>query len=349
MRPAAGVAVCAFVACWVGQSGRGEREAWADASQQVLLVVPADSVDALTGPRTRLAAELRTAGFDVVERSTDEIAELPSPDEKDATAPFATVFLHRADAGVLAEVRVSDHVTHRTVARQVATRGSDDAAGRALALRVVELMRASLFEGLPAAAGENEAPSLAETTAPAHDAMPPPRRSTPAFDISLGVAGAFVGPDLGFAVAPELRVAYRPVPSWSIAVVGAGPALGARVTASEGTATARQEFAVLEGAWEPFRAVPVRPYAVAGGGVYHLTTTGVANAPYTSGTADTWSALVEAGVGLRTPLSSAASLTLEARELLALPRPVVAFAASDVAAAMHPGTLVALSLAVSLR
>jgi hypothetical protein len=53
-------------------------------------------------------------------------------------------------------------------------------------------------------------------------------------------------------------------------------------------------------------------------------------------------------MGLRWRMSPAASLVIDARELLALPRPIVEFANERVAAAMHPGTLAAVSLSVDL-
>jgi hypothetical protein len=128
----------------------------------------------------------------------------------------------------------------------------------------------------------------------------------------------------------------------------AGPAYGARVSAFEGTASVRQELALLEVAFDPPTRGPVGFFVAAGGGVYHLDASGQAVSPYTSGEDAVWSALLGAGAGLRLRLSSAASLVLDARELVALPRPVVAFAAHRVAATMQPGTLGGLSLAVEL-
>jgi hypothetical protein len=277
--------------------------------------------------------------------------------------PFATVLLRRTGTRAATDVWVADHVTHKTVVRRIGSRGAGDAGDRALALRVVELMRASLVEGLVLPASDDDVPS-SPTPAPApaarrvlppdvtawtRDALhePPPRRS-PHVGLALGVAGAFAGPDLGVAVAPALQVSWYPTPSWSFGVLGVGPGFGARVTAAEGSANVRQELALAEVAFESGPAGVASFFVSLGAGAYHLYATGDAAPPYTSGSDDAWSALLAAGAGLRVRVSGAASVVVDAREVLALPRPVVVFASERVAAAMHPGTLGALSLAVDL-
>ena len=309
----------------------------------------------------RLAAELRAAGFTVEEQtaeSADDARKLV--EDADARGPFATVLLRRARAGTATDVWVADHVTHKTVVRRMSARGAGDAADRGLALRVVELMRASLVEGLvlPPPEEEPDAPAPApapppppaDVTAWTREAVrEPPAPEGATVDVALGVAGAFAGPDVGLAVAPELRVAWRPSRTWSIAVLGALPAFGARVAASQGNATVRQELAIVEAAFEPALVDWIRPYVAAGAGGYHLDATGYASAPYTSGSADAWSALLAAGIGARLRLTGSTWLAFDVRELVALPRPVVAFAGDNVAVAMRPGTLAGMTLAVTFR
>jgi len=307
----------------------------------------------------RLAAELRAAGFTVEEQtaeSADDARKLV--EDADARGPFATVLLRRARVGAATDVWVADHVTHKTVVRRMSARGAGDAADRGLALRVVELMRASLVEGLVLPPPEDEpdtpapapAPPPADVTAWTREAVrEPPAPEGGTVDVALGVAGAFAGPDVGLAVAPELRVAWRPSRTWSIAVLGALPAFGARVAASQGNATVRQELAIVEAAFEPALVDWIRPYVAAGAGGYHLDATGHASAPYTSGSADAWSALLAAGIGARLRLTGSTWLAFDVRELVALPRPVVAFAGDTVAVAMRPGTLAGMTLAVTFR
>jgi hypothetical protein len=349
MRAGAVVAVCvaASAVAW----GRG-----AGADSSLVVLVRERSADAVVErAEVRLAAELRAAGFAVEEQVADGADDARRlVEDADSRGPFATVLLRRAGASAATDVWVADHVTHKTVVRRMAARGGGDAAGRALALRVVELMRASLVEGLvlPAADDEPE-----PTPAPPPDVAawtretvrePPPTEGA-SVEVALGVAGAFAGPDVGLGVAPALRVAWRPVRAWSLAIVGVGPAFGARATASEGSATVRQELAFAEGAFEPALAGWIHPYLAVGAGAYHLDATGYANAPFANGRADAWSALLAAGVGVRLLLTASTALVVDAREMLALPRPVLAFAGEQVAVAMRPGTIAALSLAVAFR
>jgi len=354
----AGLATLASLACLTCGSS-----AWAEGSRVV--IVRDKSADAVVDrAEVRLAAELRAAGFQVEERVVEGDDDARKVVEEPAEGgPFATVLLRRSGARAATDVWVADHVTHKTVVRRMGSRGGGDAADRALALRVVELMRASLVEGLVLPASDDDVPPAPpstptptpvrvlppDVTAWTRDALhePLPRRS-PHVGLALGVAGAFAGPDLGMAVAPELRVAWYPIPAWSVAAVAVGPGFGARVTATEGTANVRQELALGEVAFESAPAGIASVFVSLGAGAYHLYASGDASPPYASGHDDAWSALLAAGAGLRVHISGAASVVVDGREVLALPRPVVVFASERVAAAMRPGTLGALSLAVDL-
>jgi hypothetical protein len=110
----------------------------------------------------------------------------------------------------------------------------------------------------------------------------------------------------------------------------------------------RQDVGLVELGFEQQTDAPLHVLACAGAGVYHLHASGDATGSYVSLQGDAWTALVGAGAGLRWRLTSAASLVVDARELLAFPRPVVQFVSDKVAASMRPGTLAAVSLAVDM-
>ncbi len=312
---------------------------------------PSDAV--VERAETRLAAELRAAGFQVEEQTSPDPLDVRwAVERSSAPGPFATVLLRRENDGAYTDVWVADHVSGKTVVRRMAARGVGDAADRALALRVVELMRASLVEKLVMPPTDEPVPPQpvpADVATWTRAAVREPLEGRHSIDLGLGVAGAWGGPDVNVAVAPELRVAWRPNATWSLGLLAAGPAYGARVAATEGSATVRQELAVVEAALAPRAWGPVAPYVTVGGGVYHVATTGYAVPPYSSRSSDVWSALLAGGLGVRLPLSGAASLVLDVRELFALPRPVIDFAGRPVATSMQPGTLAALLLTVSLR
>jgi hypothetical protein len=356
--------VLAALACLTGATA-------ARAEGSRVVIVRDRSADAVVDrAEVRLAAELRAAGFDVEERVVDGDDDARRVVEEPADgAPFATVLLRRTGARAATDVWVADHVTHKTVVRRIGSRGVGDTADRALALRIVELMRASLVEGLVLPPSDDDVPPPPPSPAAAPTRTPPPAAPLPLppdvrawtrdaireppprarhVGLALGVAGAFAGPDVGMALAPALHVAWYPTTAWNVGVLAVGPGFGARVAGAEGTASVRQELALAEVGYEAPAGAPVSGFVALGAGAYHLYASGDAVAPYTSGHDDAWSALLSAGAGLRVHVTGGASIVVDAREVLALPRPVVVFASERVAAAMHPGTLGAFSLAVDL-
>jgi hypothetical protein len=323
---------------------------------RVLLVRDRMADRAIDRAQVRLEAELRAAGFQVEERVVEEGEDARKiVEEPGEGGPFATVLLRRTGARTATDVWVADHVTHKTVVRRIGSQGGGDTADRALALRVVELMRASLVEGLvlpepePEPATPAPAPPPPDVTAWTREAIREPPAARPAHvSLALGVAGAFAGPDVGTGVGPELRVAWHASPAWSLGVLGAGPAFGAHVSGTQGSATVRQELALVEVAFEPKVDGAIGGLVALGAGTYHLYASGDATAPFTSSQQGAWAALFSGGAGLRVRVTRSASLVLDVRELIAVPRPVVLFAGERVAASMRPGTLGALSLAVEL-
>jgi hypothetical protein len=361
----AGAIGIALLGTWSSalQNARAEGTERAAPSRVVILRDHADK--GLDRADMRLSAELSAAGFEVDEReSTGDDDPSQLIEDVAAPGPFATVLLRRARAGAATDVWVADHVTHKTVVRRIAGRGTGDAAARSLALGVVELMKASLVENLvlppagDAEGGDGAAPSPTPAPAP----VPPPdvaawtreslRAPQPAAPkrvaLALGAVAAYAGPDVGAAFAPAFEVGWRASERFGVDLFAAGPAFGARVQAREGNATVRQELALLEGALQLPAAGPVRGFVSVGVGGYHMDATGYAAAPFSGGQVDAWAVLGSLGVGMRVRLAGTTSLLIDARELLALPRPVIVFGTERVAEAMHPGTLAGVSLAVEL-
>jgi hypothetical protein len=341
----------------------------APGASRVVIVRERSADPVIDRAEVRVAAELRSAGFDVDERVVegDEDAR-QLVEEPGEPVPFATVLLRRAGGRAATDVWVADHVTHKTVVRRIGAPGSDG-SDRALALRVVELMRASLVEGLvlPAPASESESaspsPSAPPAAAPAAPASGPPPdvlrwtreairepapSAPPRIGFAVGVLGIYAGPDVGPALGPALRATWHATRAWSVGALGSTVFGGDVPAHAEGTAMLRQDFGLVEVAFEQQTDSPLHLFASAGGGVYHLFASGNANAPYVSLKDDAWTALFAGGAGIRWRLTSAASLVVDLRELLAAPRPVVQFASERAALIMRPGTLAALSLAVDL-
>ena len=193
---------------------------------------------------------------------------------------FATVLLQRAAAGASTDVWVADHVTHKTVVRRMDARGSGDAADRSLALRIVELMRASLVEALVlppprAPRGLSGLPpppqppaDVARWTREAIHEPVAPLASDPAF---AGRGRDFRRPLVGLAFAPELRVGLETDRGMVVRRPGRGPRVRRAGDGRRGLgpACARSSRSPRRPS-RPRLGGPVAVFVAVGAGAYHL-------------------------------------------------------------------------------
>jgi hypothetical protein len=318
----------------------------------VILVRQPGAEGIVARAETRVAAELRAAGFEVEEK----VEEPPAPDgdESDTGPPdtVATVVLTRARGGAATEIRVFDHVTKKTVVRRIETSQGGEGV---LALRVVELMRASLVEPLVVAAPPDPAVPPAAPPLPPHvrdftlEGTHPAAAAGASYHFALGAEAAAVasGDSLGVAWAPALDLSLDFADVLRARLLFVGPAFGASVDGTAGTATIRQELALAELAWEPVRrTAPVQPFLALGAGPYHLDARGSAHAPFVDAEDDVWALATSLGAGLRFRLAPVFYVVAGARALLLAPRPVVAFGSTDVAEAGRPGLIGTLGIEV---
>ncbi len=319
-------------------------------------LVRSDSSDRLLrDASTRLRAELKSAGFEVV-----EVEQAPQGTPGDARAEvehaagsggsFATVSLNRASFGAFADVWISDHITGKTVVRRLEV-GSASNAAAVLAIRALELLRASLLE-----LAEPQRPSE-PVVAPPKDvlrfvqpALPPsvpPRH--PAFAgtaLGVSVLGLQGTGGLHAALGPSLRLQYgfgRVFGRLSLA----GPLLGPEPARAEGRAVVRQELASVDIGL----ATAVRRFGAfgwVGTGVFHLHTAGSAASPYRAVSDDVLSWLSNAGVGGVARLGSQTLLSAELGVLWLLPHPVVVIAGKDSGSAGVPSVSLAVGVLVGL-
>lgn len=309
----------------------------AERSRVVLVRAPSDDA-LLTQTHVRLRSELTSAGFAVEERPP-----AGRDAEKEDPSPLATLAVRRAAEGTKAEIVVIDRATHTTVIRTVDEAGDDASA---LAMRVVELLRASLVEPAPPPSPEG-GPSATADPLPAPIAEGPVS-STPRWALGLGPALVYAGADVGVAGAPAFAAALSLSESFRARLFLVGPAFGGEVVGAEGRATIRQEFGALELGWEPALRSAVRPRLGAGLGVYHFDARGRATPPYVAGSDGAFSAIGALAAGGAVNLGHSLRLVLEGRGLFAFPRPVVRFASTNAGVAMRPGFAASLMLEVEL-
>ena len=329
----------------------------ARAASRVVLVEAPDA--SLRDATSRLRGELAAAGF--------EVSEVSAPAADDAGS-FATVRLQRTATGAI-EVWVSDQLTAKTVVRRIGSRPRDRAP-RVIAIRALELLRASLLEiESPPPPPPDDVPAAPPPPAPPADVVawvraespaPPARAggdttSAPAEvpfveHVAVGAGAALLGSfdGLGPAVLPAVDLWIALHPSVAARVTFAGPGFRGGLENAAGTALVRQELAKIELVWLPSVGTSwLAPMVSVGAGPYHLHVRGTATPPFRAASDDVWAALLDAGVGLAGRMSPRAAIVLDAHAIVTTPRAAVAIGDAQVASAGAPSLFTSLQLVAS--
>jgi hypothetical protein len=237
----------------------------ARAPSRVAIVEPEGDDPVVREAITRLRAELVASGFVVLRAQAKKTGERHRDVERAGASegPFATIAIVRTDRGAAAEIWVADHLTDKTLVRRVDTDATDEARlPTALAIRAVDLLRASLLEVQARSAPKRPQPippdvaRFGEVAAPTLP-LPPPRALLEGVSVMLGVSALYGMGDSTGRLAPTLRVSY-----------GAPNGLAGRLTMLGPTAT--DQLGLLEivyGFDRSFRTVA--PVLSAGLGACH--------------------------------------------------------------------------------
>jgi hypothetical protein len=335
------------VTCLAERAGATER-----ASRVALVRTPPGDV-LLQEASTRLRAELRDAGFEVVDV---ESAPGDPRDSVEGTSQgdggFATVSIDRARTEAYADVWISDHLTGKTVVRRVRVRGEKNTAA-VLAIRAIELLRASLLEAAvpppdrPVAAPRDVLawvqPSI-DLHAKPHAIKSDFRRGATLGASVLALHGTS---GLGFAFGPALRLAHGFGSPFLGRLTIAAPLAGPSLSEPGGSASVRQEFAAVDVAWAS-ATDPVAAVFGIGGGVFHLHTEGSADAPYHSRSDDVVSLSANFSAGTLVRLGPRLAFSAEATAILLHPEPVVIIAHRTAGAAGAPSVGLSLGIVLAL-
>ncbi|RYE83686.1 MAG: hypothetical protein EOO75_19020 [Myxococcales bacterium] len=287
----------------------------------------------------RLEAELEMLGLRAV---------LERPDDRDGESVHRSLPALARQRRAMAALRLvpsegrvqlwlSDRVTGKTTLREVSMPSGPDAA-ELLALRAVELLRASLLELriVVRPGGEIPAPVAAERLAGPSESWTPSVWLGPALAWSPGGTGASLHPLLGLRwlldgrIGPEV-LALLPMGSTRLASAE-GSAEVSRLVVSAGL---RVEF--------PLSARTALSFG-AGGGLASLTTEGAARDGYVGTTSTTRSALLHGAFGASVAPTKNLRLGLETLAAATSSRHVIAFAGRPVGSWGRPllvGALVA--------
>ncbi len=316
---------------------------------RVVLVRPPAAPPAVTEALVRLRGELLAAGFEaeVVEQPLggdvrDSLERLLPPNGSSATALVAVVA--SAEPGS-AELWVIDRVTGKTVVRRVnaGTAGASRAA-EVLAVRAVELLRASFLELAVAPPSEAAPPAPAAPAVERWATAPLEERDwTWAIEAGGGTAAAPDGTWNAFMPVGRLERAFGR--RFCVRISFAGLGTTAHVTNPGGSADLSQTVLLAEAVVRFRRGRRLQPLISAGAGALRFNVDSQQSTPNTAVGGTQWSAAGDLGLGLRLPLSrNRFEIGLEAHALLAQPYPVAQYFGQELSRVGRPTMMATLTL-----
>jgi hypothetical protein len=290
-------------------------------------VVVNDPVAAASGFEVQLRSELQAAGFEVVmlQDPASSAPELEALAEKHQS--IAAILFDRPAGSVAASVWVTDRMTGKTLLRAVRPEKVSAEAPSIIALRAVELLRASLLElneAHPPRGTVPAPPSVRAWIKPSAEAPSPPPASRPQpWGLSVGptVLGSPGGMPAGLA--PAVSFLWRPAATMTGELRWEGPFLGT-VESELGTATVSQKLLTFRARWEPWAGRwMVSPWGALGLGGHHLGSRGNADSPYVGRTDGAYTLVALAGLGARIHIARGFSVVPELDVIAAANRPVL--------------------------
>jgi hypothetical protein len=271
-----------------------------------------------------LQGELKVHDFEVV--VVDTATETTPSDLERAAAhegAVAAISLQRSYDAASADIWISDRATGKISRRTITTPPRPEGPSL-LAVRAVDLLRASLRELEPEATLPPDIVGAAPAAAPEHVRDWASADSTPrSFALTAGALVQAPATGFGVAVGPLLAIGYSPTPALSLRVELQGPLWGARYVTDNASATLLQQQLIAEARLRLWHLGDVACSAAVAGGASHLTARGEATTPYAPSEASSWTALAGLGLGAEWRLARVATLSLRGRSFVLAPKPVV--------------------------
>ncbi|XXX78318.1 hypothetical protein WMF30_06065 [Sorangium sp. So ce134] len=320
---------------------------------RVVLVRPSAADPSISEALIRIRGELVADGFDV-DLLDAQSASAPRPTMDDAgqqAGSAALIGLFLAPDGQAAELWVVDPRTNKTLVRRIDTRGeAREHIVEVLAVRAVELLRASLLE-LLMSSRRSAAPAAAPPPSEVSRQVSPPaersldhqsRRSMWGVELGGGLLASPGGIGPALLLVARLRVAPLGPIEGRLSLAGLGTA--PRVAGPQGSATVQQRFGLVELAALPWPELRLRPRFSVGLGALHVAVDGEASWPYRGAHSAQWAFAADAGAGVELGILRRLDVVVEAHALVAHPYPVVRFVETEAARGARPALLGSLSL-----
>ena len=297
---------------------------------------------------TRIREELLAGGFDV------EVVD-PGPRTDPVSVADAVTRQHGSVATIAllgdpnlgpAELWILDRIGPRPEVRRIMVPHDDpDRAPEVLAIRTIELLRASALSLLVESSRPPPPPTPPAPPTAAASPQPPPapvvhlpeRRDRIGVEAGVVALESLDGP--GAAVVPVARLRV-PLPRPLFArLTLAGFGTRPTVSTSLGTADITQAFGLLEIGAVFRRQRRVNPVVTLGAGTIYVRSAGNGVYPYQGIEESEWSALIDCGIGLVAILGVHLATAFELHVSLAAPHPVIRFSGTDAATIGRPALL----------
>lgn len=309
---------------------------------KVLVVTSEHPSDFILEATVRLRAELVAGGFEVASETDSADASFdrdPDGTTVAARGAIAAVRLVAGPNGGAVDLWVTDTLTHKLVVRR-----ATEATPAMLALRCVELLRASLLEIEVTPRPAPVAPAVVKLVRARPKSVTPSPRAH--LDLAGGLA-VLVG-DRGASLQPapliEAGLTYR---SFRLAARWIGPSASADFLASSGTASVIQHAFFVEGAYTPAIGVfRVGPAIDVGG--YFLRVRASPGPGFDGTNARPIALLLGTGLDASVALGPSVSVFLDGRVFFTTPSLVVAGNGERLATMGSPLWTVGLGLRVEL-
>jgi hypothetical protein len=301
-------------------------------AQRIVLIRPKTADPALLQAFGRLQGELMTYDFEVIVVDAEDVE--PSPRKLASVAEqaraVASVSLVRSDGLATADVWISDRVTGKTTMRTIAT-SEEREASSVLAVRAVDLLRASLREFPPEGRPPPDVVGAAPERAPRHvREWAAAKTSRQPWSVEVGIVVQTTFSSLGSMFGPGILLGYAPSDRLGVALGFQGPLTGAQASVDGASVSLRCEQTFAEVRYRPFFGAGWSAEAALAVGAHHLAAEGAAEPPLAGRSDSAWTALGALGTGFELKLAGSVALLAFARGVLLAPRPVIRVAESSI-------------------
>lgn len=293
--------------------------------QRIVLVRPSSSDATILSAFAHLQGELAVHDFEIV--VVDENAGITGPDALERVAEeehaLAAVCLLRTRGSATADIWIGDRATGKTSRRTISTPQRSEAAS-VLAVRAVDLLRASLRELAPSEPLPSDIVGAAPASAPPKVlawAAPPAARA--GFALEAGAIAQTSAHGFALAYGPSIGFGYDAARELALRLVFQGPIWGGHYTTTNASAVLLQEQLFAEARLRFWEHAAFSYSALLALGAHHLSVRGEASAPYLARTDTAWTALGSVGLGAEWRFAPAAALSVRARALALAPEPEI--------------------------